>query len=82
MGVYIVPLHSPTVEPLPFASGYRLITAWFSTVIFPRGTFTPLVHAHAGHTQIAAVSGLRPPDVTDVPPLCSALHFFVRLRRL
>jgi hypothetical protein len=36
---------------LPFASSYRLITTWFSTVIFLQGTFTPLVHAHAGRTQ-------------------------------
>jgi hypothetical protein len=42
-----------TVKPLPFASSYRLITTWFSTVIFLQGTFTPLVHAHAGRTQIA-----------------------------
>jgi hypothetical protein len=40
-----------TVNPLPFASSYRLITTWFSTVNFLQGTFTPLVHAHAGRTQ-------------------------------
>jgi hypothetical protein len=39
---------------LPFASSYRLITTWFSTVIFLQGTYTPLVHAHAGRTQGAA----------------------------
>jgi hypothetical protein len=44
-----------TVKPLPFASSYRLITTWFSTVIFLQGTLTPLVHAHAGRTQVAAV---------------------------
>ncbi|MFT6910732.1 MAG: hypothetical protein ACJAS1_007468, partial [Oleiphilaceae bacterium] len=32
-------------------SSYRLITTWFSTVIFLQGTYTPLVHAHAGRTQ-------------------------------
>jgi len=37
--------------PLPFASRYRLLTAWFSTVIFLQRTFTSLVHAHAGRTQ-------------------------------
>ncbi|MFT7660931.1 MAG: hypothetical protein ACI89S_002051, partial [Gammaproteobacteria bacterium] len=40
-----------TVKPLPFASSYRLITTWFSTVIFLQGTFTPLVHAHAGRNK-------------------------------
>jgi hypothetical protein len=40
-----------TVKPLPFASSYRLITTWFSTVNFLQGTYTPLVHAHAGRTQ-------------------------------
>ena len=40
------------VKPLPFASSYRLITTWFSTVIFLQRTFTSLVHAHAGRTQI------------------------------
>jgi hypothetical protein len=39
------------VKPLPFASSYRLITTWFSTVIFLQRTFTSLVHAHAGRTQ-------------------------------
>jgi hypothetical protein len=39
--------------PLPFASSYRLITTWLSTLIFLQGTSTPLVHAHAGRTQIA-----------------------------
>jgi hypothetical protein len=39
-----------TIKPLPSASSYRLITTWFSTVIFLQGTFTPLVHAHAGRT--------------------------------
>ncbi|WP_218185811.1 hypothetical protein, partial [Marinobacter gelidimuriae] len=34
---------------------YRLITTWFSTVIFLQGTYTPLVHAHAGRTQAAAL---------------------------
>jgi hypothetical protein len=37
--------------PLPFASSYRLITTWFSTVTFLQRTFTSLVHAHAGRTQ-------------------------------
>jgi proteic killer suppression protein len=37
---------------LPFASSYRLITTWFSTVTFLQRTFTSLVHAHAGRTQI------------------------------
>jgi hypothetical protein len=36
---------------LPFASSYRLITTWFSTVTFLQRTFTSLVHAHAGRTQ-------------------------------
>jgi 5-methylcytosine-specific restriction endonuclease McrA len=36
---------------LPFASSYRLITTWFSTVICLQRTFTSLVHAHAGRTQ-------------------------------
>jgi hypothetical protein len=36
---------------LPFASSYRLITTWFSTVFFLQRTFTSLVHAHAGSTQ-------------------------------
>ena len=36
---------------LPFASRYRLLTTWFSTVIFLQRTFTPLVHAHAGRTK-------------------------------
>jgi hypothetical protein len=40
------------VKPLPFASSYRLITTWFSTVTFLQGTYTPLVHAHAGRTQM------------------------------
>ena len=39
------------VKPLPFASSYRLITTWFSAVIFLQRTFTSLVHAHAGRTQ-------------------------------
>ncbi len=47
-----------TVKPLPFASSYRLITTWFSTVNFLQGTYTPLVHAHAGRTQMHA-AGLR-----------------------
>ena len=37
--------------PLPFASSYRLITTWFSTVIFLQRTFTSLVNAHVGRTQ-------------------------------
>jgi hypothetical protein len=49
---------------LPFASSYRLITTWFSTVIFLQRTFTSLVHAHAGRTQSAA---------RDKPTLCSGL---------
>jgi len=36
---------------LPFASSYRLITTWFSTATFLQGSFTSLVHAHAGRTQ-------------------------------
>ena len=45
-----------TELPLPFASRYRyrLLTTWFSTVIFLQRTFTSLVHAHAGRTQVAA----------------------------
>ena len=39
------------VLPLPFASSYRLLTTWFSTVFFLQRTFTSLVHAHAGRTQ-------------------------------
>ena len=42
--------------PLPFASSYRLITTRFSTVIFLQRTFTSLVHAHAGRTQVKAAS--------------------------
>jgi hypothetical protein len=38
-------------KPLPFTSSYRLLTTWFSTVIFLQRTFTSLVHAHAGRTQ-------------------------------
>ena len=41
-----------TDKPLPFASSYRLITTWFSTVIFLQRTLTSLVHAHAGRTQV------------------------------
>ena len=44
-----------TDPPLPFGSGYRLITSWFSTVIFPQRTFTSLVNAHAGRTQMCNV---------------------------
>jgi hypothetical protein len=44
-----------TVKPLPFASSYRLITTWFSTVNFLQGTFTPLVNAHAGRTQTVQI---------------------------
>jgi len=43
------------VKLLPFASSDSLITTWFSTVIFLQGTYTPLVHAHAGRTQSAVV---------------------------
>ena len=49
------------VKPLPFASSYRLITTWFSTVIFLQGTYTPLVHAHDGRTQTARRESLRSP---------------------
>ena len=38
-------------KPLPFASSYRLLTTWFSTVFFLQRTFTSLVHAHAGRIQ-------------------------------
>lgn len=61
-----------TVQPLPFANGYHLITAWFSTVIFPQGTFTPLVHVHAGRTQIAAVRAFGA-GRSYLAPLCKAL---------
>lgn len=64
---------SLTAEPLPFASSYRLITAWFSTVIFLQGTFTPLVHAHAGRTQNAPIRTLRVPDARKLAPLRFAL---------
>jgi len=40
-----------TDQPLPFASSYRLITTWFSTVILLQRTFTSLVNAHVGRTQ-------------------------------
>ena len=49
--IYLSSRPSLADKPLPFASSYRLITTWFSTVIFLQGTFTPLVHAHAGRTQ-------------------------------
>ena len=42
--------HSLARLPLPFASSYRLITTWFSTVNFLQRTFTSLVNAHAGRT--------------------------------
>jgi len=42
-------------KPLPFTSSYRLLTTWFSTVIFLQRTFTSLVRAHAGRTQVAAL---------------------------
>ena len=44
--------HSLTGLLLPFASSYRLITTWFSTVIFLQRTFTSLVNAHVGRTQV------------------------------
>jgi len=46
-------------KPLPFASSYRLLTTWCSTVIFLQRTFTSLVHAHAGRTQIAPADNLK-----------------------
>ncbi len=49
--IYLSSRPDLTVKPLPSASSYRLITTWFSTVIFLQGTYTPLVHAHAGRTQ-------------------------------
>ena len=45
-------------KPLPFTSSYRLLTTWFSTVIFLQRTFTSFVHAHAGRTQGAATEKL------------------------
>ncbi|MCF6323063.1 MAG: hypothetical protein L3J89_01855, partial [Gammaproteobacteria bacterium] len=45
--------------PLPFASSYRLLTTRCSTVIFLQRTFTSLVHAHAGRTQIAPADNLQ-----------------------
>jgi len=42
-------------KPLPFASSYRLITTRFLTVFFLQRTFTSLVHAHAGRTQMLQV---------------------------
>jgi hypothetical protein len=53
-----------TDKPLPFASSYRLITTWFSTVIFLQGTFTPLVHAHAGRTQGQQSDAYRAPSAS------------------
>jgi hypothetical protein len=38
--------------PLPFASSYRLITNRLRTVIFLQRTFTSLVNAHVGRTQV------------------------------
>ena len=40
-----------TGKHLPFASSWRLITIWYSKVIFLQRTFTSLVHAHAGRIQ-------------------------------
>ena len=48
-----------TVKPLPFASSYRLITTQLSTVIFLQRTFTSLVHAHAGRTQMGSKSAAK-----------------------
>ena len=36
---------------LPFASSYRLITTWCSTVTYLQRTFTSLVNTHVGRTQ-------------------------------
>jgi len=47
------------VQPLPFASSCRLLTTRFSTVIFLQRTFTSLVHAHAGRTQIRATDRIQ-----------------------
>ena len=61
-----------TGQPLPFASSYGLLTAWFSAVIFLQGTFTPLVNAHAGRTQG------QPVGRSYLAPLLAAL--FIRRR--
>jgi hypothetical protein len=56
-----------TIKPLPSASSYRLITTWFSRVIFQQGTFTPLVHAHARRKQVnvteSQMLGQKPPII-------------------
>ena len=50
----ICPSNPITGWLLPFTSHYRLITTRFSTVTFLQRTFTSLVYAHVGRTQVHA----------------------------
>ena len=67
------------VLPLPFASSYRLLTTWFSTVFFLQRTSTSLVHAHAGRTQGKAVGRLSAAAVCGVkaPMKLSLIILFI-----
>jgi len=65
--------------PLPFASSYRLLTTRCSTVIFLQRTFTSLVHAHAGRTQIRRlVVSLRTPTLSIVLGFASSPPTYIK----